>query len=72
MTVRQYIPAVTMNTLVISLDQRNQMINGSLFVYPVEEDKAVFNMKQVIGKTAEPELQRRDVLKFEVDIRVSK
>ena len=45
---------------------RNKIGSNNCFVYPANEDRAVFTFQQVLGKTADPELQRRDVLKFSV------
>jgi len=45
---------------------RYKIGSNNCFVYPANEDRAVFTFQQVLGKTADPELQRRDVLKFSV------
>jgi hypothetical protein len=38
-----------------------------LCIYPTNEDRRIFSIQEVVGSVAEPDLQRRDVLKFAVD-----
>jgi len=47
------------------LRQTKSKDNGC-FIYPEVEDRCVFSISQVIGSVSEPDMQRRNVLKFAV------